>query len=292
MIPRAITSNTIGAGACIALLICSSCAQHQRAQHDDPPADTTPQPEPAVTKTPATPQADQPSKPEQDPRESEPAFTEAFPHIRVDPEQRIVEFDGMISSLIDPTGEGRVFYLEQVVCIPSTKEHESLIVKHARPSHLHAALLMIGAEDGHPVYWTYPAGRPVVHDPAGDTLDITVRYTNAQGQTRTTDPLDWVITRDRTSRFPAEDGKWIFAGSTERETSRGLLYEADAAGTVIGLASFGSEVISWSIPISHQEADGDLEWVAAQDAMPPARTPVIVRIHLTEDPTPDDQRID
>lgn len=212
----------------------------------------------------------------------EPRLVATFPFLRIDAVSRFVEFDGAISSLIDPTGAGQVFYIEQIVCTPSTKEHESLIVTSVKPSHLHAALLMIGAEPGHPVYWTYPAGQTVIHEPAGDRLAIEIQYTDTQGQTRTVDPLTWVVTRDAAQPFPLDQGHWVFAGSTQRETLGAILYEADAAGTVVGLASFGSEVIAWSIPISHEEADGDLQWIADRDAMPPSNTRVTVRVRLLD----------
>ncbi len=212
----------------------------------------------------------------------EPRLVATFPFLRVDAVSRFVEFDAAISSLIDPTGAGQVFYIEQIVCTQGTKEHESLIVTSVKPSHLHAALLMIGAEQGHPVYWTYPAGQTVVHEPAGDRLAIEIEYTDSEAQTRIVNPLAWVITREETQPFPSDQGHWVFAGSTERETSEGILYEADAAGTVVGLASFGSEVIAWSIPISHEEADGDLQWIADRNAMPPSNTRVTVRIRLID----------
>jgi hypothetical protein len=57
-----------------------------------------------------------------------------------------------------------------------------------------------------------------------------------------------------------------------------MFYEADAAGTVIGLAGFGSETIAWTTPISDQEEEGELRWIAAEGVMPPGDTPVRVRV--------------
>ena len=42
-------------------------------------------------------------------------------------------------------------WLEQVACAPATREHESLVVVNAKPSHIHAALLMAGFEPGTPL---------------------------------------------------------------------------------------------------------------------------------------------
>lgn len=247
----------------------------QTADNDlraDTPSDET---EHAITEA----EPETPAKPR---REIESELVAVFPFIRVNVGERLVEFDGTISPLMDPTGEGRRFYIEQIVCTQGTKEHESLVVTRARPSHLHAALLMIDAERGHPVFWTYPEGRTVVHAPAGDRVVVEVEFVDQDAQTQVIDPLVWVVPRDGVTKFPRDEGKWLFAGSVERETSAGLLYEADAAGTVVGLASFGTEVIAWSQPISHEEADGDLAWIADTAAMPPANTPVTVRIRLAD----------
>ena len=40
--------------------------------------------------------------------------------------------------------------LELVACTKGAKEHESIVTIEARPMHVHAALLMLGARNGHP----------------------------------------------------------------------------------------------------------------------------------------------
>ena len=291
-----VQSRTSGTGRTLVLsgfvaFLCAGCGQSTGSRpladtqarptaaqtaNDDLPKDAAPdEEEPAVTE--ATPDSEAQPR-----REIETELAAVFPFIRVNVGARLVEFDGVISPLMDPTGEGRRFYIEQIVCTQGTKEHESLVVTRARPSHLHAALLMIGAEQGHPVFWTYPEGQTVVHAPTGDRVRVEVEYVDQDAQTQVIDPLIWVVPRDGVTEFPRAEGKWLFAGSVERNTSAGRLYEADAAGTVVGLASFGTEVIAWSQPISHEEVDGDLAWIAYQAAMPPANTPVIVRIRRSD----------
>ena len=41
-------------------------------------------------------------------------------------------------------------WLEQVACMVGTREHESLVVVEAKPSEVHAALLLLGLEPGTP----------------------------------------------------------------------------------------------------------------------------------------------
>jgi len=40
--------------------------------------------------------------------------------------------------------------LELIVCTKGTKEHESIIMIEAKPSHIHTALLLLGAVPGNP----------------------------------------------------------------------------------------------------------------------------------------------
>ena len=209
------------------------------------------------------------------PRAPEGGLRRVFPFIWADAEAGVVEIEAEVSGLIDPGGLGRTFYIEQFVCRRSTKEHESPVVTDARPAHIHAALLLAGFEPGRPVTWSYPEGRVVRHPAFGDALDVT--FVLAGGDE--IDPRAWVIDRETGERMPASLGGWVFAGSAERERANlPTLYEADGAGTVVGLAAFGTEVIAWSEPVSHEEGDGELEWVADEASMPEAGSAVRVRV--------------
>ena len=63
---------------------------------------------------------------------------EMFPGVRADVRQRAVEFDARTSPLLVADPQAPNFYIETIVCLPDTREHESLLV--VEPSHLHAAL--------------------------------------------------------------------------------------------------------------------------------------------------------
>jgi len=200
-------------------------------------------------------------------------WTDAFPHIRVSTALRTVEVDGAVSDLAHPSDPDKDFYLEQFVCKRGTKDHESPIVTDAAPSHIHAALLLLGAEPGSPATWTYPDGVPTVSPPTGPEVDVLFIVDGAE-----VDPRNWAVDRTTGARFPA--GRWVFAGSTERTNAGRTFYEADAAGTIVGLASFGSEVIAWADPISHEEEAGDLRWVARREVLPDPGTPITIRLTL------------
>jgi hypothetical protein len=198
-------------------------------------------------------------------------WAEAFPHVRVNAARRSVEFDAAVSELLHPDAPDQRFYLEQFVCLRGTKDHESPLVTDARPSHIHAALLLAGLEPGRPVEWTYPGGDPTPLPPEGDAVDVVFVLNGREIR-----PESWAVDRDSGLPFPR--GRWVFAGSTEITNAGRTIYEADAAGTVVGLASFGSETVAWHTPISHEEEAGDLRWIANKPSLPAAGTPVVVRI--------------
>ncbi|MEC9373454.1 MAG: hypothetical protein VYC34_06390, partial [Planctomycetota bacterium] len=96
---------------------------------------------------------------------------EVYPHVRVDVERGLVELEGSVPIVAnDP--EAPVVYLELIACIPDTKEHEVVVVTGARPSHVHAALLMIGLEPGRPGFYTWEGEELTAHAPEGDPVIV------------------------------------------------------------------------------------------------------------------------
>ncbi len=200
---------------------------------------------------------------------------EVFPHVRVDVEAKVVEFDARVPTVMnDPTMAPA--FLEVVVCIPDTKEHETLLVTQARPSHVHAALLMIGLEPGSPGRWEWDGQRMVPVQPTGDPVDVRFVYTDATGQQRDEPAWSW-IKHDRTGKT-IEGRPWLFAGSRLLDRGYGEMYDADGVGTLIGLATFGSETLAWPIPFSPDSAVDEPVWVADPSRVPPVDTPVVVRL--------------
>jgi hypothetical protein len=197
--------------------------------------------------------------------------------LRIDAPKGIVEFDGRISPMILTGAHGRGhFLLEQFVCAAGTKDHESLIVTAVKPSAIHAALLAAGGEPGAPVTWVLKGDTPTPVPPHGTALTVEFYVENDTA----IDPRTWVI--DAETKAQLTGGGWVFAGSTQK-TARGTpFYEADAAGTLVGLAGFGSETIAWSEPISDQEDAGELKWVANREVIPAGDTPVRVRVTVVK----------
>ncbi len=200
---------------------------------------------------------------------------EIFPHVRLNARERYVEFDGTVPIRLDDR-EAPYVYLELIACTPNTREHEVLVVTRAKPSHVHAALLVLGLEPGAPAAWRVEGQRLVGVAPSGDAVEIELRYTKPDGTTVAQHPSDWIV-RKGTSEHPPRV-RWVFAGSAMMRREGKEVYAADGEGTMIGLASFGSEVVAYPEVISPESSIDAPVWVADPANVPAMDTRVVVRI--------------
>jgi hypothetical protein len=86
----------------------------------------------------------------------------------IDPKEKSVIVEGQVSL--------REGMLEMFACTRNTKEHESIISANTKASLVHAALLGLGAEAGHPVRF-----QPHYEPPAGTEIEVLVRYLDEKG---------------------------------------------------------------------------------------------------------------
>ncbi len=209
-----------------------------------------------------------------------PNANEPFPGVRIDLEAKTVEFDGFVP--VDAhNDETPNVYLELFVCSPDTREHESLVVSSVRPSHIHAALLMIGLEPGKPGAWSVEEGETTYVPPDGDKAIIEFVWTDKDGAVRVDDATTWVRHVETGAPFPSEP--FVFAGSRFVTRQGAERYDADGAGTIIGLATFGSELLAWPRVISHESAVDTPVWIASRATTPPVGTEVTVRVRPASD---------
>ncbi len=208
-----------------------------------------------------------------------------FPHVRMNIAQRTIELDGLVP--IDPHDkETPEIYLEVVVCSKNSREHETLVVTEARPSDVHAALLLLGLEPGAPGAWGWDRARSkmTVTPPMGPGVRVSFMYRDAGGAQVESDPADWIIDVHgrRSLRELAGIGRapWVFAGSViaPRPDGPGEYYKADIEGTLVGLATFGTETLAWPMVFSPEAAVQAPEWIADPAKVPPWKTPVTVRL--------------
>lgn len=127
-------------------------------------------------------------------------------------------------------------WLEQAVCTPQTRTHESIFALLAAPSELHAALLAVGGTPGAP-------GIPERVDaparpPTGSLIRIDMDHEGLVHR------LQDLIFDDRTGE--TLQGEFVFAGSKIVEWEGQARYLADDEGSAVGLVTFGDELIGYS----------------------------------------------
>jgi hypothetical protein len=160
--------------------------------------------------------------------------------------------------------------LEMFSCTRNTKEHESIVAADAQAFLVHAGLLRLGAEVGHPVQFMNAANEPEFKPPAGTEIDIEVMWHDAGGKEHTARAQDWIrdMKTGKAMTYP-----WVFAGSrfwTDPDTGR-QYYQAEG-GDFICVANFGTAMLD--IPVKSSQSNDELEFEAFTDRIPPVGTPV------------------
>jgi len=180
-----------------------------------------------------------------------------------------------------------VGFLEQYVCSPSTREHESLFVFEGKASELHTALLLAGFKPGAPGSWREvppPEGQPndgnqhfSAVPPTGDRIGITVVLPDG-----TEHPLTHFVRPSpltpNANALPPND--FVFAGSRFRPDRRTGVerYLADCSGSIIGLVTFGDETIAAVEVVPDQISVAPPVWEAFTERMPKPGTKLMLRI--------------
>lgn len=240
--------------------------------HAPPAAPVSPSPTPAPTPAPSPSPAPGPAGPAQ-----------VFPHVRVDLAARLVEFDATVEARpLDP--ETPLVFLEVIACTPGTREHEALVLSRARAEHVHAALLLLGLTPGAPGSVAQRAGGVARTPPSGPALAVTFEWSAPDGSRSRVHPSAWIKDKASARRPRMDPGDFVFAGSrtvTAADPATGApstYYAAQAAGTLIGLSTFGDETIAWTTVLSPESALDTPVWIADPLATPPHGTPVVVSL--------------
>lgn len=175
----------------------------------------------------------------------------------VDAKRGAVLVDGQVSL--------RRGMLEMFACIRNTKEHESVVTADTQAFLVHAGLLRLGAEPGHPAQFV-----PDFKPPTGTEIDVSVEWRDELGKTQTAKAQDWIrdVKTGKAMTYP-----WVFAGSrfwTDEETGK-QYYQAEG-GDFICVSNFGTAALD--IPVESSQSNDALEFEAFTERIPPLGTPV------------------
>jgi biopolymer transport protein ExbD len=165
--------------------------------------------------------------------------------------------------------------LELLACSPGTREHESILVIKAKPSHIVFALALLGLSPGQPGYMTEGGS---YSPPGGTVVDITVRFSAAKpdGKTEIVEVPAWKLLKPAGSESGLERPlQWVYVG----RPSEAALRAADQEGTVICLSNFSEAVLD--VPFESSSINADLLYEANPAVVPPVKTPVEIILRPT-----------
>lgn len=197
-----------------------------------------------------------------------------------------VHFMGMVAEQYhDP--ETPLVYLELVVCKQGTRDHESLVSTTVPARDIHAALLVAGARPGAPgTVEQTQAGKVRVTQPTGSPIAVTFAYADPDGNARTVGPGDWITNEKDPDRGTLSETlgpmRFVFAGSREGSQGGNTYYMADYDGSIVGLATFGSECVAWDRVFSPWAAVHEPVWVGKNESIPSFRAPVLVTLEVLD----------
>ncbi|MCH8043398.1 MAG: hypothetical protein IID44_06725 [Planctomycetes bacterium] len=191
-------------------------------------------------------------------------------------------------------------FLELIACTKDSKEHESIVAVTARPMHIHAALLLLGANNGN------PAMRKVVGEqkkrwinvpPKGDPVDVYLVFKNSDGK-MVEHPISDFVSRSGKSPDEQDDADggdakkdvkfpstFLFAGSHLRGAGPGpRKYLADQSGNVISIVTFGDELLC--LPGVYAKGNDSLMWQVDARKLPKVGSKVTLRLRPQVKPAP------
>ncbi|MBX3734486.1 MAG: hypothetical protein KF791_18065 [Verrucomicrobiae bacterium] len=203
-----------------------------------------------------------------------------FPGLTINVQERCVDVE---SSVCLHRG-----VLELVACTKGTKEHESIVAIKAKPMHIHAALLLLGAKPGSPAtrqqlgdeserwFDVPPSGGPVdvfllLNDEAGTFVEHPISKFVAPSSKRSGDS----VSAEMQPAFPTHT--FLFAGSVLYGEGPGpRRYLSDESGNVITLSTFGDELLC--LPAIHSQDTEALLWQVDATNLPAVGSSVTLRL--------------
>ncbi len=169
--------------------------------------------------------------------------------------------------------------IELIATIRGGKTHEAIATVHARPQHIHLALLLLRLQPGSPGKWVYKKngdGKKTPHPVNPTGSPVRVSFVLEEDGEKVERPASAFVV-NRFTKKPLPSNVFLFSGSTIRRRQDGSrFYTADMTGDVIALVSFGSELLAW--PRAASTSNDRVAWHARTEAIPPKGTSVTVRL--------------
>lgn len=174
-----------------------------------------------------------------------------LPYIQIDHEKHLVR--------VECEAVNAEMALEYLVCVTGTSEHETLLRSRARPSHLHLALIIIGAKAGECAHFDKQSNKLLA--PTGQSLKLTCEFTR---DGKTIQLPAHRLMRNQKTKAEMPDMKWVFAGSCNTEHGE---YAADLRGRLISVVNFPDTTVDvGEVKSNHNET---LEWEVNPATAPP-----------------------
>ena len=166
--------------------------------------------------------------------------------------------------------------LELFACLKGTKEHEAIVACATKAHVVHAGLLLLGLEPGHPV-----AFRPEYRAAEGPVVEVNVHW-KENGVAKQARAQDWI--RDIKSQ-KAFDQPWVFGGSGfwEDPSTKEQHYMAED-GDFICVSNFPSAMLD--VPIESSQSNEALAYECFTDRIPPKGTKVTLTLRLKPGTSP------
>lgn len=188
--------------------------------------------------------------------------------------------------------------LEVIACLKDTRDHESVVRTEAKPSHIHTALLLMGAKPGSPAMQQMLEGDPPRFRhilPSGSPVDVYLVTKDDKGVARERPVNDFIIRANESydtvgqpteekatekEHFPTHT--FLFAGSVllPPEGDGPRRYLADTEGNIISISTFGDELLC--LPGFHEKANDSLVWQADSDLLKAGPVTLRLRPHRAE----------
>jgi hypothetical protein len=177
--------------------------------------------------------------------------------IWIDPKEKTVIVDGQVCL--------RRGMLEMFACTRNTKEHEAIVSANTKAQLVHAGLLGLGAQPGHPARF-----QPSYSPPEGTEIEVTVEWRDTKGQMQKARAQDWImdVKTKKTMAYP-----FVFGGSSiwvDPDTGK-QHYQAEG-GDFVCVSNFGTAMLD--IPVKSSPSNEELEFEAYTEKVPLVGTPV------------------